>query len=126
MNLKRKPTEAELEILQILWEQGPCSVRYINDKLNESRDVGYTTTLKIMQIMLEKQLLMREIKDNKHIYAAGITKKEAQTVLIDRMVTTVFSGSASNLIMQALGNYKTSRKELEMIKQLINKLENEK
>jgi BlaI family penicillinase repressor len=101
-------------------------VRYVNEKLNDVKPVGYTTTLKIMQIMLDKQLLLREIKDNKHIYTARISEKEAQSVLTDRIITTVFAGSASKLIMQALGNYKTSRGELEMIKEMINKLEKEK
>jgi len=121
--MKRKPTEAELEILRILWEHGPCTVRYINDLLNESRTVGYTTTLKIMQIMLEKQLLLRKIKNNRHIYSARITEKAAQSMLTDRIINTVFAGSASKLIMQALGNYKTSRQELETIREMINKLE---
>ena len=125
INQKSKPTEAELQVLRIIWKDGPSTVRYINDKLNESKHVGYTTTLKIMQIMLDKQLLSREIIENRHIYKALIGEKETQSLLIDRIVTTAFAGSASKLIMQALGSYKPSKKELGMIKEIINKLEQE-
>lgn len=124
-NKKIKPTEAELQVLRVIWKDGPSTVRYVNDRLNETKHAGYTTTLKIMQIMLDKGLLSREVKENRHIYNALIGEKETQSLLVDRIVTTAFAGSASRLIMQALGNYKTSKKELDMIKEMINKLEQE-
>ena len=123
---KLKPTEAELDILSILWEQGPCSVRYVNDKLNMTRRVGYTTTLKQLQIMFEKGLVSRDSDDRTHIYAAEKGKEETQKQLLDRLLNTAFGGSASKLVMQVLGNHKSSPKELEEIKALIEKLGEDK
>lgn len=118
-----KPTEAELEILQILWENGPSSVKYINQLLNKKRVVGYTTTLKTMQIMYEKKLLGRERSGRSHIYAALKKETEAQDMLLDKVLDTVFGGSASKLVMQALANKKTSKSEIEEIKKFIEKIE---
>jgi len=123
---KIKPTEAELDILAILWEQGPCSVRYVNDKLNMTRRVGYTTTLKQLQIMFEKNLVSRSNDGRTHIYAAARDKEETQNQLLDRLLNTAFGGSASKLVMQVLGNHKSSSSELEEIKALINKLEEDR
>jgi len=123
---KLKPTEAELDILSILWEQGPCSVRYVNDKLNMTRRVGYTTTLKQLQIMYEKELVSRTSDGRTHIYAADRGKEETQKQLLDRVMKTAFGGSASKLVMQVLGNHTSSQKELEEIKALIDKLEEDK
>lgn len=123
---KIKPTEAELDILAILWEQGPCSVRYVNDKLNMTRRVGYTTTLKQLQIMFEKKLVSRTNDGRTHIYAAAGDKEATQKQLLDRLLNTAFGGSASKLVMQVLGNHKSSHSELEEIKALINKLEEDK
>lgn len=120
-----KPTEAELEILQILWENGPSSVRYINQLLNNKREVGYTTTLKTMQIMYEKDILGRERLGRSHIYVALKKKEEAQNMLLDKILDTVFSGSASKLVMQALAKGKTSKTEIEEIKKFIEKMEGE-
>ena len=120
---KTKPTEAELNILVILWDQGPCSVRYVNDKLNMTRRVGYTTTLKQLQIMFEKGLVSRNSDGRTHIYTAEKGQKETQKQLLDRLLDSAFGGSASKLVMQVLGNHKSSPKELEEIKALINKLE---
>lgn len=123
---KIKPTEAELDILAILWEQGPCSVRYVNDKLNMTRRVGYTTTLKQLQIMFEKNLVSRTNDGRTHIYAAAGDKEATQNQLLDRLLNTAFGGSASKLVMQVLGNHQSSSSELEEIKALINKLEEDK
>lgn len=118
-----KPTESELSILRVLWETGPSTVRTINDALNEVRDVGYTTTLKILQIMTEKGLVTR-IKDGRnHIYSAAVEQDTAQRQLLDRLLNGVFGGSAKNLVMQALGSHNPSRKELEEIKKYIEELE---
>ena len=133
-----KPTESELEILQLLWEMGPSTVRAVNDRLNdpknpprggrrsggEPREVGYTTTLKIMQIMHEKNLVRRNTDARSHIYEAAIERDETQRNLLGTFVDNVFSGSAMNLVMQALGNHKASKDELDQIKALIEKMEN--
>lgn len=118
-----KPTEAELEILQTLWEHGESSVRFVNDKLKKNKEVGYTTTLKIMQIMFEKNLVSR-IKDGRtHIYSAIVKQKDTQKQLLGKLVNGVFAGSAKNLVMQALGNYKATKSELNEIRKFINELE---
>lgn len=120
---RTKPTGAELNILRVLWDHGPCTVRFVNDILNKKKEVGYTTTLKIMQIMLEKNLLTREVRDKKHIYSTGISEKETQSIMLDRLLDAAFSGSASQLVIRTLGNHKTSKKELEQIREMIDKLE---
>ncbi len=119
-----KPTVSELEILQILWTEGPCTVREVNTLLNQIKDVGYTTTLKIMQIMNEKGLVERETNSRTHIYTAGVNREDTQNILLNRFLENTFSGSASKLIMQALGNHNASSSELKEIKELIEKLEN--
>ena len=123
---KIKPTEAELDILSILWEYGACSVRFVNEKLNLTRSVGYTTTLKQLQIMHEKGFVSRISEGRTHIYASERGKEETQKQLLDRLLDSAFGGSASKLVMQALGNHRSSKKELEEIKALINKLEEDK
>lgn len=118
-----KPTEAELEILQVLWTEGECTVRKVNESLNRTRDVGYTTTLKIMQIMAEKGLVKRETGSRTHIYTAVINREKTQNILLDRFLENTFSGSAGTLVMQALGSHKASPEELKKIKELIEILE---
>lgn len=118
-----RPTEAELEILQVLWEHGPSTVRFVNEKLNRKKRVGYTTTLKIMQIMTEKNLVLRDEASRSHVYSVLVDKEETQNLLLEKFLTTAFGGSAMKLVMQALGNHKTSKDELEQIKKLINTLE---
>ena len=118
-----KPTEAELEILQILWDSGPTTVRFVNDKLNLKKEVGYTTTLKIMQIMAEKNLLARDEENKSHIYSAVYKKDETQKVLLDKFLESTFGGSASKLVLQALGNRKTSKKEIEEIRKFLDEIE---
>jgi predicted transcriptional regulator len=118
-----EPTKAELEILQVLWKHGPSTVRLVNEKLNEEkRDVNYTSTLKLMQIMLEKGLLTRDGRQVKHIYAAAEEESKTKSKLLERFVENLYEGSASNLMMQLLGNKKTSKKELDAIKALIEKV----
>lgn len=124
--MQSKPTDAELEILQVLWENGPSSVRFVNDELAERRDVGYTTTLKLMQIMFEKGLVQRNTDARSHIYEAVIERDATQRNLLGTFVDNVFSGSAMNLVMQALGDHKASKDELDQIKALIEKIEKER
>jgi len=120
-----KPTEAELEILQVLWQYGPSTVRFINDKLSEQREVGYTTTLKLMQIMLEKGILDRNTDSKIHVYRAVVGESDTQQQLLDKFVESTFRGAAMKMVMQALGNHKTSPAELDEIKALIDKIEKE-
>ena len=121
-NKQRKPTESELEILQVIWTYGPSTVRFINEKLNARKKVGYTTTLKIMQIMYEKAMLIRDEHSRTHIYSANLDKEETQNLLLNRFLQNTFGGSASKMVMQALGNYEASAEELEEIKKLIENL----
>jgi len=118
-----KPTESELEVLQVIWEFGPSTVRFINDRLNLNKTVGYTTTLKIMQIMTEKGILSRNTNDRTHIYSSLLSQDTAQQQMLDKLLKSVFGGSAKNLVIQALGNHKSTKKELEEIKKMINDLE---
>jgi predicted transcriptional regulator len=121
-----KPTESELEILQILWEEGPSSVRQVNDRLNQRREVGYTTTLKLMQIMVDKGLAQRDTESRTHIYRAAVSEKDTQQRLLEKFVDTAFRGSAMKLVVQALGNHRASSEELEEIKALIDRMEKER
>ena len=125
-NQNPKPTEAELKILQILWQHGPSSVRFVNDKLNEEKEVGYTTTLKIMQIMADKELVKRNTESRTHIYESLIEEDATQKQLLKKFVDATFRGSAMKLVMQALGNHEASEDELKKIKALIKKIESEK
>ncbi|MEP7108994.1 MAG: BlaI/MecI/CopY family transcriptional regulator [Ferruginibacter sp.] len=119
-----EPTKSELEILQVLWLHGPSTVRFVNDTLNEvKRAVQYTSTLKLMQIMAEKKMLKRDESNMKHIYTAAMEEQKTKSVLLDRFVDSMFNGSASSLMMQLLGNKKTSKKELQEIRELLNKLD---
>ena len=118
-----KPTDSELEILNILWEKGPCTVREIHEVLEKSKDAGYTTTLKLMQIMLDKKLLSRDASSKTHIYNAAISQEHTQGQLVKRMIDTVFNGSAMDMVMQALGNHKANAEELEQIKQYLDEME---
>lgn len=120
-----QPTDAELEILQILWEAGPSTVRFINEQLNEQqeKEIGYTTTLKLMQIMTEKKLLSRNTETRTHIYLAEAVQDDTQKALLKKFVDAAFQGSATNLVMQALGNHETSQQELDEIKALIERIE---
>lgn len=116
-----EPTKSELEILQVLWKHGPSSVRFVNDKLNEKkREVHYTTTLKQMQIMFDKGLLARDDSQMKHIYSAAQEEGRTKSFLLERFVDTLYEGSASSLMMQLLGNKKTSKKDLDVIQALID------
>jgi predicted transcriptional regulator len=122
-NEVQQPTDSELEVLRVLWNYGSSTVRFVNDKLNENRKVGYTTTLKIMQIMHDKKLVSRDENGKSHIYSALIEENAIQKRLIDKVLDSAFGGSASKLIMQTLGNHKTSRKELNEIRELLDKLD---
>lgn len=119
-----EPTRSELEILQVLWKNGPSTVRFVNDQLNElKREVQYTSTLKLMQIMVEKGLLNRNESQMKHVYSAAEEENKTKSFLLERFVNTMYEGSASNLMMQLLDNKKPSQKELDEIKKLLKKFD---
>ena len=119
-----EPTKSELEILQVLWQHGPSTVRFVNDQLNEQkRAVQYTSTLKLMQIMVEKHMLDRDESSMKHIYSPTLEEQKTKGALLDRFVESMYNGSASSLVMQLLGNKKTSQKELQAIKDLLSNME---
>lgn len=117
-----KPTESELEILQVLWSKGTASVREVHEELSRTKEAGYTTTLKLMQIMHEKGLVKRDDSIKTHIYQPAVSREKTQKHLLGKMINTVFGGSTTQLVMQALGNHKASPDELEEIQQLIENL----
>jgi BlaI family penicillinase repressor len=118
-----KPTESELEILQILWEKGNCTVREVHEILTLNKEAGYTTTLKIMQIMHEKGLVKRDTSSKTHIYSALASQQKTQQHLVSKLIDNAFSGSAARLVMQALGNHTSSKDEIEAIKKYLNELD---
>ncbi|HEV7380354.1 MAG TPA: BlaI/MecI/CopY family transcriptional regulator [Dyadobacter sp.] len=119
-----EPTKSELEILQVLWQNGPSTVRFVNDKLNEEkRAVQYSSTLKLMQIMAEKGIVNRDESSMKHVYSPAEAEQKTKTQLLERFVDSMYNGSASSLVMQLFGNKKTSREELDEIKEFLNKLD---
>lgn len=126
-NPQSEPTRSELEILQVLWKHGPSTVRFVNDHLNdEKRSVQYTSTLKIMQIMTDKGMLARDESSMKHVYSPVLEERSTKGLLLDRFLDATFNGSAATLLMQLLGNKKTSKDELDEIKALINKINPDK
>src|ERR1700744_5681003 len=118
-----EPTKAELEILQVLWDKGPSTVRETNDELLKLREVNYTTTLKQMQLMVDKGMLSRDESPMKHIYSAAVEEQKIKGQLLGKFVDATYKGSASKLVMQLLGNDNTSAAELQEIKELIKNLE---
>ncbi|MFH0755781.1 MAG: BlaI/MecI/CopY family transcriptional regulator [Bacteroidota bacterium] len=118
-----KPSDSELEIMHILWEKGPLTVREINDNLNKVRRVGYTTTLKIMQIMTEKGILTRDTGQRSHVYTPAVKPEAIQSTVLDHVLRTAFNGNTSSLVLHALGNHTASQQELSEIKALIEKIE---
>jgi predicted transcriptional regulator len=119
-----KPTESELEILQILWQNGSATVRDVHEELAKSKDVGYTTTLKLMQIMHDKGLVKRDESMRTHIYQPAVNKERTQKHLLDKMIDSLFGGSSTQLVLQALGSgeQKVSAEELDQIQTLLNNL----
>ncbi|GJM29906.1 MAG: hypothetical protein DHS20C17_25410 [Cyclobacteriaceae bacterium] len=118
-----KPTGAELEILKVIWDNGPSTVRLVNDTLSQQRKIGYTTTLKIMQIMADKGLLKRDTSGKTHVYMAAVSQQKTQQQLIDKLTSTAFGGSAMKLVMQALGNKKSTKEEIDEIRAFLDHLE---
>src|SRR6476469_11080759 len=119
-----KPTESELEILQVLWLKGLATVREVHEELIKNKDIGYTTTLKLMQIMHDKGLVKRDESMRTHVYQAAVNKEKTQKHLLSKMIDTLFGGSSTQLVLQALGSgdQKVSAEELEKIQSLIDNL----
>ena len=116
----QRPTEAELEILRVLWERGPSTVRQVHEVLAEERDTGYTTTLKLMQIMADKGLVTRDESSRTHVYTARSSQESTQRQLVNDLVERAFGGSAAELVLRALSSHKTSDDELQEIRNLID------
>jgi predicted transcriptional regulator len=119
-----KPTESELEILQILWIKGLATVREVHEELIKTKDIGYTTTLKLMQIMHDKGLVKRDESMRTHVYQAAVNKEKTQKHLLTKMIDSLFGGSSTQLVLQALGNSdgKASAAEIEQIQTLLDNL----
>ena len=127
MNLSptHRPTESELEILQVLWTKESATVREVHEVLEQQRDIGYTTTLKTMQIMTDKGLLSRDTSSRQHIYFPQVSREECQQVFINKMVDGLFNGSAGRLVMGALDNKKLSSQDIQEIRDYLNQFEND-
>ncbi|MBL0057008.1 MAG: BlaI/MecI/CopY family transcriptional regulator [Chitinophagaceae bacterium] len=121
-----KPTESELEILSVLWEKQAATVRAVHEELLKIKDAGYTTTLKLMQIMFEKGLVTRDDSSKTHIYMPAVSREKTQKQFLNRMIDSLFAGSSTNLVLQALGGHNASQEELEKIQELINQLKKDK
>ena len=119
-----RPTDTELEILRALWHRGPSTVREVQETLGEARPTGYTTVLKMLQIMTEKGLVRRDESQRAHVYEARLAQEQTQQQLIGDLLERVFDGSATSLVMQALATKKkTSAEELSQIRQIIDEFE---
>jgi len=118
-----EPTRSELEILRVIWEKGPSTVRLVNDELLKQKDINYATTLKLMQIMADKGILKRDESQMKHIYSVAQEEEQTKAMLVEKFVNSIYNGSTSKLVMQLLGNKITSPKDLQDIKDLLHKLE---
>ncbi len=115
-----RPTAAELEILRVLWEHGPATVRQVHDTLAGTRQTGYTTTLKLMQIMADKRLVTRDESARTHVYHARVSQEHTQRQLLNDLVDRAFGGSAAELVLRALSTRKASDEELREIRKLID------
>lgn len=118
-----KPTESEMEILQVLWDEGDSTVREVHEILSQKKEAGYTTTLKLMQIMHDKGLLSRNDSSRTHIYKSLVKQESMQKQVVSKMINSMFKGSPANLIMHALGNHRASKEELEEIKSYLGEME---
>lgn len=118
------PTKTEMDVLQILWQYGPSTVRFVHDKLNEQKEaVIYTSTLKLMQVMKEKGMLDRDESSMKHVYSAIVEENKVKGTMLGRFMDTMYNGSPSDLMVALLGNDRTSTAELQKIKALLKKMD---
>jgi BlaI family penicillinase repressor len=122
-NAAPRPTPGELEILRVLWEHGPSTVREVQERLDERRPTGYTTVLKLLQIMTEKRLVRRDERARAHVYAARAPEEDTQRQLVRDLLDRAFAGQAGKLVLHALEARKTSRQELELIREMLDEIE---
>ncbi|HTL55306.1 MAG TPA: BlaI/MecI/CopY family transcriptional regulator [Candidatus Limnocylindrales bacterium] len=120
---RAKPTDAELAILRVLWQRGPSTVREVWDQISPTQKTGYTTVLKLLQIMLEKGLVKRDATSRSHVYEATATEDQTQRQVVGQLLERVFAGSASKLVLQALAVKKASPAELAEIRRLLDEME---
>ncbi len=118
-----KPTDAELSILRVLWEQGPSTVRQIQQVLDRARPTGYTTVLKLLQIMIDKGLVRRDETERRHVYRARFSEDQTQQQLLGDLLDRAFAGSTSKLVLQALNSRKASAEDLAAIRRLLDEWE---
>ena len=121
-NKTLKPTDGELEILQVLWDKQAASVREVHEVLLQNKEAGYTTTLKLMQIMFDKKLVTRNSSSKTHIYYPAVSRENTQALFLNKMINSLFSGSSSQLVMQALGNHTASPEEIKEIRNFLDQL----
>jgi len=124
--MRKRPTPSELAILDVLWSRGPATVREVHEQLNPGKPTGYTTTLKLLQIMADKQLVRRDEAQRAHVYEARMLREQAQTQLVRDLVDKVFGGSASGLVMHALSSKRASPAERAEIRRLLDEMEGKK
>ena len=122
MKKQFKPTEGELEILQVLWVNGQATVREVHENILKYKEAGYTTTLKLMQIMFEKGLVSRDDSSKTHIYTANVSREKTQNQFLGKMINNLFGGSSTQLVMQALGNHSPHKEELNEIQIMLDNL----
>ena len=120
------PTDAELAILSVLWRKGPCTVREVHEALHPSQGTGYTTVLKLMQLMAQKGLVVRDESQRSHVYRAASAESQTQGRLVGDLMERAFSGSASQLVLRALSMKRSSPEELEQIRTLLDQLSQER
>ena len=120
-----RPTDAELAILRVLWERGPSTVREVHDALSRSHDTGYTTILKLLQIMTDKRLVVRDESQRAHVYAARESEQRTQRQLIGDLIDRAFGGSPAKLVMQALSGTQATAEELDAVRRMLDRLEGE-
>ena len=121
-----RPTDAELAILRVLWEHGPCTVRRVQEALGRDKPTGYTTALKLLQVMTEKGLVLRDDARRSHVYRARSTEEHTQRQLVGDLIRRAFGGSARKLVVQALASKEASAEELAEIRRLLDRLERER
>jgi len=118
-----EPTKSELEILQVLWQNGPSPVRFVMEEINKIRPLNYTATLKLMQLMVDKGILRRDESKMQHVYHVVEDEKKTKERLLDKFIDTLYQGSAESLMIQLVGNKKTTKDDLRKMKELLTKLE---
>ena len=121
-----RPTQSELEILAVLWEVGPATVRDVQAALEVRRPTGYTTVLKLLQIMTEKGIVRRDVRERAHVYAPKLPREKTEQQIVGDLLDRAFGGSSSRLVMRALSSRRASREELDRIRELLNEIEGEK